>query len=160
MGCNRGTFIVPSNLQVCARASPTSPLPESSSEIESLETAVACLKVAGKDNLWVATHWSDPLAEPEIEEDVEVPWPQRLAVRRMFLLKLNGGSMKLLHQPTTSALRPLSDCILAIIWELLDYNSSRPASDNERIMDNFARLLPATAIYQAKLEKVMERPCY
>jgi hypothetical protein len=115
------------------------------------------LKIAGKDHLWLATNWYDPSAEPEIEEDAGVAWPQRLAVRQMFLSKLNE-CMKLLHQPTTSALRPLSDCILAIIWELFDYNSSRPASDNERIMDNFARLLPATAVYQAKLEKVTGRP--
>lgn len=58
-----------------------------------------------------------------------------------------------------TALIPLDECILAIVWELLDqpeYHSILSLFDgsSETALPNFAILLRSAALYQAKLESV------
>jgi hypothetical protein len=72
----------------------------------------------------------------------------------MVLPKLDEGCEVLNHRPLLSALRPLSECMLAVVWEFLDYNLSSHKPNDDRLMVNFARLIPTAAIYQAKQESV------
>jgi len=152
VGCNRGSFKVPS-LHLCPRDQVTSISLPDSSLIKKLRAAVINLRISGKSNAWLRHFWLNPSVEPKIE-DGEASWAQKLEVRRMVLRKLDEGCKALNHRPLSSALRPLSECMLGIVWEYLDYNLSSHEPSDDRLMVNFTQLIPTAVIYQAKHESV------
>lgn len=127
-------------------------LPDAS-HFEELSAAVLNLRISGKSDTWLRQNWLDLSIEPKIE-DSEAAWPQRLEIRRMVLQKLEEDCKELNHRPLSSALRPLSECMLAIVWEFLDYNLSSNKPNVDKLMVNFTRLILTAAIYQAKQESV------
>jgi hypothetical protein len=74
-------------------------------------------------------------------------------VRQMFSAELSDACNSVTERPSQAALKPLKDCILAILWEISNqaYSSSFIADD--KIAD-LVRLLSRAAVYQAGQENV------
>lgn len=84
----------------------------------------------------------------------ELEVPSIVTLHRMFHVELHTALSTVPKQPSLAALTPLTECILAIFWELLNCSSSRPILAERDEYAGLACLLSKAAVYQANFEDV------
>jgi hypothetical protein len=111
--------------------------------------AAASQEATNRRDAWVRQeHYVDG------ETQLSVRNPQASGVHQLLGQTFLNACSSVVTKPSPGALDPVKECIIAIMWELLDCPFPRPILDPEGGLEGLIRLIAPTAVYQARQENV------